>query len=103
MAKNGNLKTFVMIVSIVLGVIMAGGAIIASAVRVESKVEAHAKQSEIDLKANNEAHKELKVANKEIREKVNEQGNGMTEIKTEIKYIREDMKEVLTYIRGLPK
>ena len=103
MAKNGNLKTFATIVSIILGIAVAGTAIVVSAVRVESKVESHARQSAIDLKANTDAHKELKAENKEIREKVNEQKNGMTEIKTQIVFIREDMTEILQYIRGLPK
>ena len=100
---NGNVKTLTAIVSIVLGLAVAGTAIIVSAVRVESQVEHHEVVAKEYRGQNSAEHKELIAADKEIREKCNEQQNGMIEIKTEIKYIRKDMTEILTYIRGLPK
>jgi peptidoglycan hydrolase CwlO-like protein len=102
-AKNNNLKTFATIATIVMSFAVAGTAIIVSAVRVESKVESHAKQAKIDLASNIEVHKELKADIDKVEEEGQKTRNDVTAIKTNIEYLREDMKEVLTYIRSLPK
>jgi peptidoglycan hydrolase CwlO-like protein len=98
--KNGN---FTAIASIVLSIVVAGTAIIVSAVRVESKAESHAAQAEKDLKTNVEVHKELKMDIEQVENEYQILSKDFVEVKTEIKYIRKDMNEILTYIRGLPK
>jgi hypothetical protein len=99
MAKNGNLKTFVAVASIILGIVIAGTGIIASAVRVESQVKHHELVAKEYRDKNTIEHKELIATDKELRKECSEQKNSMGKIETEIKYIRKDMNEILTYIR----
>jgi hypothetical protein len=103
MTKNSNLKTFTAVASIVLGLAVAGTAIIVSAVRVESKVEHHTKDSVAKWETNKEEHKEMEADIAMNEGECESLSGDMIEIKTEIKYIRKDMNEILMYIRSLPK
>ena len=76
----------------ILGVIVVIAGVIYAAARVESKGEFHALQADKDLKANELVHSELKGYIKEVDGECEGLGGDMIEIKTEIKYIRKDMK-----------
>ena len=92
MAKNGNVRSFVAIVSIVVTLGLAGMAVVKSYYVLPVKVASQTEQVD-KLEA------DIEKVEDECRKTVND----VIEIKTDIKYLREDTQEILQYIRSLPK
>ena len=100
MAKdNGTWKIIGGVTSIVVLVL----AIVVAAVRVESKVN-HQAEDIAEMKKEADAeHMALEIADGQLDNQCDKLNDGMARLETEMKYLREDTKSILLYIKELSK
>ena len=100
---NGSIKTIIAIVTVIFLVVGILLSVAKTYYLIPAELEHHIESAKEFYEENDAEHMALELADASLDNQCDKLNDGMARLETEIKYLREDTKEILQYIKSMQK